>query len=703
MVYNWDDKEAECYRLYVEERRSLDEVIAYWEQRGFTPSKRGFQTQFKRWDFPSKQNPAHKNPALITRVHTLWEQNFTQKDMIETLQNEGFPITDRELIRLRHRLKLLLRESVPRPKRKAAVGDTNGTTSGDGRVQKKKPKKKAPKVIPGKGLINQLANAIVGEDSESEEDEEEDEEREPNFAQDQLREEPAEEIPQTESTTIPAAEVPGLSQEEILRKQLRHEQLQLESDEKWRSRKRRRRTRGWAGLPADNPGEPPRFPSETTIDEAKAYLVLDNKMYREIRETFLELCKDQGITKKTIAGPEKWAQIVQKLIRENTHLSEVFQEEPEVLENNDALYRPKGQKALSLDVICIDVTKRLRTLETRMSLADAKNLLSLNPEQTRQLRSAFVARLKADHFINKHEAGEQHWEELKQAWINESEPLARALSHGQADPQHAQRVRAIEVLARDVMKRVRQERTTKDPTQKKQVHQGPGPGPAPPIQVPHSAISQTSRQTQNTTNPTTAAQTQPQTTFPPLSSLSAPSDLQIDPSLLLAASDAAILPASAYHTSDPPSQPHPQPQPHDPYRQPQHTPHSQYQQYYPASQTPSVPLPVYFRLHPHSSTPFPAKTVWLSILHSHSIAELRALAMREHPGTTVQKLEGLISYRGQGQGQGQEREVVVEVGDDEELGAYLGHVRATAGEGGSGQGKATFVVWLELGGVGGYA
>ena len=37
MVYNWDDKEAECYRLYVEERRSLDEVVAYWEQKGFTP------------------------------------------------------------------------------------------------------------------------------------------------------------------------------------------------------------------------------------------------------------------------------------------------------------------------------------------------------------------------------------------------------------------------------------------------------------------------------------------------------------------------------------------------------------------------------------------------------------------------------------------------------------------------------------------
>ncbi len=37
MVYHWDDKEADCYRLYVEEKKSLAEVIAYWKNKGFTP------------------------------------------------------------------------------------------------------------------------------------------------------------------------------------------------------------------------------------------------------------------------------------------------------------------------------------------------------------------------------------------------------------------------------------------------------------------------------------------------------------------------------------------------------------------------------------------------------------------------------------------------------------------------------------------
>jgi hypothetical protein len=56
MVYQWDDKEAECYQLYVEEKRSLDEVMAYWEVRGFTP----------RYD-----DCAHAHTALGTITNSL--------------------------------------------------------------------------------------------------------------------------------------------------------------------------------------------------------------------------------------------------------------------------------------------------------------------------------------------------------------------------------------------------------------------------------------------------------------------------------------------------------------------------------------------------------------------------------------------------------------------------------------------------------
>ena len=37
MVYNWEGKEAECYRLYVEEKKSLDEVMEVFRAEGFNP------------------------------------------------------------------------------------------------------------------------------------------------------------------------------------------------------------------------------------------------------------------------------------------------------------------------------------------------------------------------------------------------------------------------------------------------------------------------------------------------------------------------------------------------------------------------------------------------------------------------------------------------------------------------------------------
>lgn len=606
---------------------------------------------------------------------------------MDTLQNEGFQISDRELMRLRVRLKLLLRESVPRAKRK---------TPAEGAArEKKKPSRKKAIGVSGNGLISQLGNAILAEESSSEEESSAGEETSQQQSDELVQMlQPSASQPESNPTAT------SVDVEAALRKQLRQEQLQIESDEKWRTRKRRRRTRGWAGLPADAPGEPPRFPSETTIDEAKAHLSLDNKMYRELRERFSTICEQESVVKKTIAGPEKWAQIVQQLIRDSTHLSNVFQDEPEVLQNNEAVFRPKGQKALSLDVICMDVTKRLRTLENRMSLLDAKNILGLNPQQTRQARSAFAAKLTAAGFTNKHEAGEQQWSDLKQTWVNESELLTRALAQGEADPEYARKVKAVEILARDVMKRQQQERSAKDLSKKKMSHQGPGPGPAPPVVPPHSSML-----TRHNTNTMTSNTTQ--TNHGDMPATSPSTDLQIDPSLLLAASDAAFLPGPRYHQATHHMQDDDhheashhmqlqhQLQEHASHHHSQNTYMSHNQTYYTSSPTRTshpTPLPIYFRLHPHSSTPFPSKNVWLSLLHTPSVLGVHSLAMREHPDTVVLKLEGLITYR---DATG-DREVVVEIGDDEELGAYLGHV--------GGQGKATFVVMLGVGnGGGGYA
>ncbi|KAF2796491.1 hypothetical protein K505DRAFT_415691 [Melanomma pulvis-pyrius CBS 109.77] len=642
MVYNWDGKEADCYRLYVAEKKNLEEVMEYWELRGFTPSKRAFQTQFKRWDFPSKQNPAHKNPALIARVKGLWEKNVMQKDMLETLRNEGFQINDRELMRLRLRFGWMLRDSSGRvPKRKE---------NDDGSAQKVK-KTKEQEVVPDNGLINQLTNATLQEEcSSTEEDFEANEEQEQTplgVAKQNVRSEP-----------------PTLDPEELLRRQLRQEQLQRESAEKWRARKRRRRTRGWAGLPADAPGEPPRFPSETTLDESKAYLSLDNKLYRQVREQFQRICEEQGVIKKTIAGPEKWARIKEQLIQENSHLSTVFQQDTEARQQNSTMTTPSNLKALSLDVICMDVTKRMRTLDSRMGIPEAKNTLGLNPAQTRDVRTAFYNKLKVDHFTNKLEAGDQHWNELKQAWIQESELLTRILAIGDVDPKYAEKLKAVEVLARDVMKRLRNENCQKDPSRRKQVNQGPGPGPAPPSVLPHASNIHLKSQQKATNHSPLPSNNTP---LPRNSS----SDFQIDPTLLLAPSDPPAIPTSSHDIS-------------------QHRPRVHHNPYILSPQFfTGVPLPIYFRLHPHSNTSMPNKTVWLGIMQAGTVSELRNLAMREHPGTVVMKVEGVVTHKMQGQ---LDREITITIDDEDELSAYLEHVA---------DGKATFLVLLGMQG-GGY-
>jgi hypothetical protein len=452
MVYDWENKEDVCYRMYIEEKKSLEEIMEHLkEDSGFAPryvccstglhpspytfispkgsrdesiayvtstndpkSKRAFQTQFKRWDFPSKQNPAHKNAALVQRVKELWDCNTSQREMLRTLNDEGFDIKERELMRVRAKNRWLLR--VP-----------NGM--------------KSKKRDSDQDVINQLQQALYPDGQ---------------MADAEGEDEAIEEMIMEPLPVRTRGDSPPLSPEVMAKRQERLAKLQAESAERWATRKRRRRTRGWAGLPADPPG-PPRFPSETTIDESKSFLSLDNRLYRDIRSRFQRICEEAGIIKKTIAGPERWEAAKDSLVQESPHLQGVFWANDE---NQEA-------KKLALDVVCSDVTKRMRTLERRMTIAEAKNALGVNPEESRQLRNAFYQTLKADHFTSKLEAGEDHWKELKATWINDSELLQNILAPGDADPQHQDKVKAMEVLCRDVMKRLRDDQTKRDPSRKK--------------------------------------------------------------------------------------------------------------------------------------------------------------------------------------------------------------------------------------------
>ena len=308
--------------------------------------------------------------------------------------------------------------------------------------------------------------------------------------------------------------------EQAQRRQQRLAELQVLSEEKWEAGKRRRRTRGYAGLGPD-PAGPPRFPSETTIDESKVVLQFtDNKLYRKLRDDFQAICEELGIRKKTDVGPESWQAAKDRLVAQSPHLQGVLYENDDI---NDSLER----KQLCLDIICLDVTKRIRTIGTKMTLPEARNVLNLNPEQTRRARGIFYAMLKNDNFISKVLTGEERWNQLKAEWITESDVLRDLFSDGDLSGIKG---KALEVLARDIMKRLRDDSTKSQGKPKATGGPSGGPGPAPPRYEKHSG-----RLMGPSIAERTAAMALAATAGDGLDALPAASELQIDPTLLLAA------------------------------------------------------------------------------------------------------------------------------------------------------------------------
>ncbi|KPM36774.1 hypothetical protein AK830_g9803 [Neonectria ditissima] len=409
MVYDWDVHQKTCYQLYIDEGRSLEDIMDHMKAvYKFTPSKRAFQTQFRRWNFPSKQKPAYKNDRLVNRIRELWGENLPQREMLRVLNDEdGFDIKPRELMRVRTRNRWLLRvpngdkpkPSDPSPSMEEAYAESSPIADGDSTLS-----------LPDdqNSPLQPILEAIA--------------------------EPPSEQHDIESQTTI--------------------------VDQSGKRKRRRNRQ------PTNATGSPCRFPSETTIDEARVILSLDPAVYRVIRSCFQRICSEEGVTKKTLAGVDRWDSVKDRLVQECPRLQQV-------------IWGSEGDmeaKRLALDVICTDVTKRMRTMETRMSLAEAKNALGVNPEESREIRFAFHQVLRDAQFTCKSDATPREWEELKQKWAERSE-LIKNLATSGTDPASRKKARALEILARDVMKRMRDERSRNSVRKKETVPSLPHPEP----------------------------------------------------------------------------------------------------------------------------------------------------------------------------------------------------------------------------------
>ena len=468
-------------------------------------------------------------------------------------------------------------------------------------------------------------------------------------------------------------EAPALPPEIIEKRQKHLEKLQSESDKRYRNHTRRRRTRPWAGLPADPPA-PPRFPSETTIDEAKRILGLDHKSYVGLREQFQSVCEQEKIRKKTEAGGDQWQHAKDRLVAENEILHPVFYTEEPV---------DHTQHNLALDVICSDVTKRMRTLTNRLTIQECKNILKTNPEEARRLRKSFEDILRADHFTSKLEAGPDHWNELKARWLDQSTHLKELVREGEVDPEHELKTKAMELICRDVMKRLRDEHTRKDFKRKRTTPVPANDFSRSPVAqsngvalaaqalaaTPLSSSSSSQRQNSSEVTPASAHNRTNPASILPLAGITDYGDLQIDPKLLLAANDPSMSFASTI--------------PNGNYTVP--SPSQQARHYHSPSQL--HPRPIYFRLSPQSPIQQEPK-VWLATLAgAASVDNLRSLALSSHSHVPLQgsvsvvKVEGLVLASVDGMGQGTEMRFPID--EDDELLAYLQHVKG---------GKATFRV-----------
>lgn len=68
----------------------------------------------------------------------------------------------------------------------------------------------------------------------------------------------------------------------------------------------------------------PRYGSETSLDECKAFLQLSNEKYVQLRDEFEAICSEMGIIKMTLCAQGEWQAAKDRHIRENMHLASVL-------------------------------------------------------------------------------------------------------------------------------------------------------------------------------------------------------------------------------------------------------------------------------------------------------------------------------------------------------------------------------------------
>ena len=583
--------------------------------------------------------------------------------MVGILTNEGFEVGEREVTRIRTRKGWLLRTNGGYPLQPALLAAAQGartqSTERDGDDEE--------------GDENEDEDEDDGDDHDDDESSNDGDDN--DIDQGTMNEDPSTQF--SYGTDISPAEA-QVQQEALAIRMAQREHrkrlLAVESHERWMTKKRRRHTRPYAGLPADPPA-PPRFPSETTLTEAKEILQLDRNAYRLVRAKFHSICVDASVYKKTLVGPERWEALKDQLVRESMHLRAVMWDPADI-----------DRKKLAIEIIACDVTKRIRVTANGITVSEAKTILGLNPEQGRIIRAQLYNIMAEEKFTTKFDEGVEYFEALKQRWIAGSEVLSAIVASGGTDPDYQRKMKAINHLCRDATRRYHDDvfRLGKDPTAPPPVKEK-ATTPKPKVTKRATAPSQ-KRAAQSTPVPvpapvsaaaptpaaTLASPSQPRRRGRPPGSRNKKPLPHTESRLVLADVEEppagqemmdAQLGSNMLLTSETQN-----PFVDDQYVQ-GYAAAQQAQSYQPPPAPSNAAIAVFFRLDAASVAMFPGTPrQWISPLTSRTMVELRSRAVQKCPGAVCSSIEGVIK-------DGNGGELPLPVSDETELETYLQHVQ----------------------------
>ncbi|PNP58702.1 hypothetical protein THARTR1_01718 [Trichoderma harzianum] len=201
---------------------------------------------------------------------------------------------------------------------------------------------------------------------------------------------------------------------------------------------------------------PRRRKSEMTLTAAKGMLGLDEEQIALLRDTFAVICNGSGIRSKSHTA-EKWDEAITQLLHEHPELYTRVLTSPEKVERNRR----------ALDTICRNFAKTER-LGSKMTQTDAKNTLGLNPEEAREAREILISLLKIGGFADKLAVTPTAdvWELLMNRWGTLHDKIGKAVIESGGDPDERKQ-RALVVLSRDVLKRLRDNRPSRQSKRKR--------------------------------------------------------------------------------------------------------------------------------------------------------------------------------------------------------------------------------------------